>query len=135
MRSPPASVFLPPLLMKMTAFRLSFYILIDLLLPTEACKWGKREAATGRLNFLTAVEQEEELAFAACNTDQVDGLTWQEVQRCEVKEKYYLLMSKVGIEAPIKDAFEMADLNSDGTLLFKEWKDWVTQQIRRNMFM
>ena len=29
----------------------------------------------------------ETLALALCNTDEVDGLSWAEVEQCEVREK------------------------------------------------
>ena len=104
----------------------------------------------------SAVEQEEEIAFAACDSDQVEGLTWEEVEQCEVcvifffkltsrthrcenidvvnelvgfQEKYLLLLTEVGIEAPSKADFEAADLDGNGTLLLKEWKDWAAEQI------
>merc|ERR1712117_97900 len=109
-------------------------LVLDLLLPpAEACFTctangrKKREAATGLLVSRSAVEQEEEIAFAACDTDQVEGLTWQEVEQCE--EKYLLLLAEVGIEAPSKADFEAADLDGNGALLFKEWKDWAAEQI------
>merc|ERR1739842_87651 len=109
-------------------------LVLDLLLPpADACFTctangrKKREAATGLLVSRSAVEQEEEIAFAACDTDQVEGLTWQEVEQCE--EKYLLLLGEVGIEAPSKADFEAADLDGNGALLFKEWKDWAAEQI------
>merc|ERR1711879_946853 len=109
-------------------------LVLDLLLPpAEACFTctasgrKKREAASGLLVSRSAVEQEEEIAFAACDTDQVEGLTWQEVEQCE--EKYLLLLAEVGIEAPSKADFEAADLDGNGALLFKEWKDWAAEQI------
>merc|ERR1712083_191475 len=106
---------------------------LDLLPPAEACFTcntsgrRKREAATGLLVSRSAVEQEEEIAFAACDTDQAEGLTWQEVEQCE--EKYLLLLAEVGIEAPSEADFKAADLDGNGALLFKEWKDWADQQI------
>ena len=45
------------------------------------------------------------------------------------QEKYLLLLTEVGIEAPTKAEFEDADLDGNGALLFKEWKDWVAEQI------
>ena len=45
------------------------------------------------------------------------------------QEKYLLLLTEVGIEAPTKAEFEAADLDGNGALLFKEWKDWVAEQI------
>merc|ERR1711994_31131 len=123
--------------LKMPALRLSVYLLLVLLLevlvPANACFTcntsgrKKREAATGLLVSPSAVQQEEELAFAACDTDQAEGLTWLEVERCE--EKYLLLLTEVGIEAPTKAEFEAADLDGNGALLFNEWKDWVALHI------
>merc|ERR1712210_32258 len=109
-------------------------LVLDLLLPlAEACFTctangrKKREAATWLLVSRSAVEQEEEIAFAACDSDQVEGLTWEEVEQCE--EKYLLLLTEVGIEAPSKADFEAADLDGNGALLLKEWKDWAAEQI------
>merc|ERR1712173_147655 len=123
--------------MGMTCSRLPLCLMLvlalDLLPPAEACFTcntsgrKKREAATGLLVSRSAVEQEEEIAFAACDTDQAEGLTWQEVEQCE--EKYLLLLGEVGIEAPSKADFEAADLDGNGALLFNEWKDWVALQI------
>ena len=45
------------------------------------------------------------------------------------QEKYLLLLTEVGIEAPTKADFEAADLDANGALLFKEWKDWAAEQI------
>ena len=45
------------------------------------------------------------------------------------QEKYLLLLTEVGIEAPTKADFEAADLDGNGALLFKEWKDWAAEQI------
>merc|ERR1712117_31734 len=120
------------LTLKMPVLRLPLCLAL-LVPPAEACFTctangrKKREAATGLLVSRSAVEQEEEIAFAACDTDQVEGLTWQEVERCE--EKYLLLLGEVGIEAPSKADFEAADLDGNGALLFKEWKDWAAEQI------
>ena len=43
--------------------------------------------------------------------------------------KYLLLLTEVGISAPTKADFEAADLDANGALLFKEWKDWAAEQI------
>merc|ERR1712062_411403 len=125
------------LTLKMPVLRLPLclaLLVLDLLLPpADACFTctangrKKREAATGLLVSRSAVEREEEIAFAACDTDQAEGLTWQEVEQCE--EKYLLLLAEVGIEAPSKADFEAADLDGNGALLFKEWKDWAAEQI------
>ena len=45
---------------------------------------SSHEHMKGLLVSRSAVEQEEEVAFAACDTDQTEGLTWQEVEQCEV---------------------------------------------------
>merc|ERR1712038_1116718 len=121
--------------LKMPALRLSvsllLVLLLEVLVPANACFTcntsgrKKREAATGLLVSPSAVQQEEELAFAACDTDQAEGLTWQEVEQCE--EKYLLLLAEVGIEAPSEADFKAADLDGSGALLFKEWKDWAAE--------
>merc|ERR1712223_1832361 len=123
--------------LKMPALRLSvsllLVLLLEVLVPANACFTcntsgrKKREAATGLLVSPSAVQQEEELAFAACDTDQAEGLTWQEAEGCE--EKYLLLLTEVGIEAPTKAEFEAAALDGNGALLFNEWMNWVALQI------
>merc|ERR1712198_372073 len=125
--------------LKMTVLRLPLCLALLVLLlhllppPANACFTcntsgrKKREAATGLLVSQSAVEQEEDLAFAACNTDEAEGLTWQEVEQCG--EKYLLLLTEVGIEAPTKADFEAADLDGNGALLFKEWEEWAAEQI------
>ena len=76
-----------------------------------------------------------------CNNDQVEGLTWDEVQQCEVKmmrksmmtvnflqERYLVLLNEVGIEGPTRVEFKLADLDGDGILLLNEWRSWVALQ-------
>merc|ERR1712233_145504 len=123
--------------LKMAVLHLPLYMALFVLVlhllppPAETCFTcntsgrKKREAASGLLVSRSAVE--EEIAFAACDSDQAEGLTWQEVEQCE--EKYLLLLTEVGIEAPSKADFEAADLDGNGALLLNEWKDWAAEQI------
>ena len=54
-------------------------------------------------------------AFKTCETDGVDGLTWQEVEECE--DTFCGLLS---IECPTQADFDAMDGNSDGILTFVE---------------
>merc|ERR1712223_978848 len=75
--------------LKMAALRLSIpllIVLVHLLLPAaEACAGRKKRAiTTGRLVSPTCQVCWGPKDFAQCETDQVEGLTWQEVKKCEV---------------------------------------------------
>eukprot|EP00092_Neocalanus_flemingeri_P106228 GFUD01136282.1.p1 GENE.GFUD01136282.1~~GFUD01136282.1.p1 ORF type:complete len:138 (-),score=43.62 GFUD01136282.1:409-822(-) len=58
----------------------------------------------------------EKAAFAVCNSDGADGLTWAEVEECEA------MFASFGVPLPTKDDFQEFDLNGDGNLLFDEWQ-------------
>ena len=56
------------------------------------------------------------MAFKKCDSDNEKGLTWEEVSACS-KEA-----------AVTKAAFEIADSDRDGILLFKEWEKYFNQE-------
>eukprot|EP00092_Neocalanus_flemingeri_P011187 GFUD01012051.1.p2 GENE.GFUD01012051.1~~GFUD01012051.1.p2 ORF type:complete len:102 (-),score=25.93 GFUD01012051.1:253-558(-) len=62
-------------------------------------------------------------AFNVCNSDNMDGLTWQEVEQCE--GKYADLLRGMNIIPPSREQFKAADLNGDGTLVFEEGEKWI----------
>merc|ERR1712215_632071 len=62
---------------------------------------------------LPDVEELEMQAFEQCESDGEEGLTWDEVEACEI----FIL--------PTEEDFQASDLNKDGILLFKEWKEWM----------
>merc|ERR1719391_634494 len=61
----------------------------------------------------------EEKAFAMCESDGDDGLTWAEVESCEVSLGQRLLIFNIPL--PSKADFEESDCNNDGVLFFNEW--------------
>merc|ERR1711962_48189 len=62
-------------------------------------------------------------AFEKCETDGVDGLSWDEVEACE--DMFGDQLEELGIALPSEDDFNASDLNGDGTLLFEEWEEWA----------
>merc|ERR1711942_560633 len=65
----------------------------------------------------------ERKAFAMCDSDKMVGLTWKEVENCE--ERFAELIAQEEIDLPSKEAFDNADLNSNGILLFEEWEEFM----------
>merc|ERR1712236_161819 len=58
-------------------------------------------------------------AFAKCDLDKEVGLTWKEVEKCE------MLAPDLADGKITKDDFDKADLNPDGTLLYEEWEKYA----------
>eukprot|EP00092_Neocalanus_flemingeri_P010728 GFUD01011557.1.p1 GENE.GFUD01011557.1~~GFUD01011557.1.p1 ORF type:complete len:106 (-),score=20.30 GFUD01011557.1:138-455(-) len=67
-------------------------------------------------------------AFDACNSDNMAGLNWQEVEQCE--EKYADVFAGFLMTLPSRKQFKAADLNGDGTLVFEEGEEWI-----KNLFL
>eukprot|EP00091_Calanus_sinicus_P003687 TRINITY_DN1384_c0_g1_i1.p1 TRINITY_DN1384_c0_g1~~TRINITY_DN1384_c0_g1_i1.p1 ORF type:complete len:151 (-),score=76.09 TRINITY_DN1384_c0_g1_i1:90-497(-) len=78
------------------------------------------------MQILPELEETERKAFQMCDSDRMIGLTWREVEKCEVRFADYL--EEQDIPIPSKEDFEAADLNADGTLMFEEWEEWVKEQ-------
>ena len=55
-------------------------------------------------------------AFSVCNLDEIDGLTWDEVEQCE--DKFCEMLT---ITCPTKTDFETFDANEDGILTVEEY--------------
>merc|ERR1712098_122927 len=72
---------------------------------------------------LPDVEELEMQAFEQCESDGEEGLTWDEVEACEAI--FGPMLNDQGIVLPSEEDFQASDLNKDGILLFKEWKEWV----------
>merc|ERR1712215_375902 len=72
---------------------------------------------------LPDVEELEMQAFEQCESDGEDGLTWDEVEACEAI--FGPMLTDQGIVLPTEEDFQASDLNKDGILLLKEWKEWV----------
>ena len=69
---------------------------------------------------------EERLAFAWCDFDRMEGLSWLEVKTCE--ERFAEVLAAKDIAVPTEDDFKAADLNGDGVLMFKEWEQWIEEK-------
>ena len=65
--------------------------------------------------------------FEMCDLDGKVGLTWMEVEKCDVRTCSVLAF---GLFPPIpcKEDFNAADSNEDGTLLYAEWEGWALEQ-------
>ena len=63
------------------------------------------------------------MAFWGCESDDTNGLTWKEVDACELKfaEELAYLNQQVLSEAD----FKSADANGNGILLSEEWETYV----------
>ena len=55
-------------------------------------------------------------AFKVCNLDDIDGLTWDEVEQCEE-----VFCEMLTITCPTKTDFESYDANGDGILTIEEY--------------
>ena len=55
-------------------------------------------------------------AFKVCNLDEIDGLTWDEVEQCE--DEFCEILT---ITCPTKTDFESLDANGDGILTIEEY--------------
>merc|ERR1712058_128628 len=69
------------------------------------------------------IEELEMLAFEQCESDGEEGLTWDEVEECE--EIFGPMLTDQGIVLPTEEDFQASDLNKDGILLLREWKEWA----------
>merc|ERR1712126_206519 len=69
------------------------------------------------------IEELEMQAFKQCESDGEEGLTWDEVEACEAM--FGPILTDQGIDLPTEEDFEASDLNKDGILLYKEWKEWL----------
>ena len=68
----------------------------------------------------------EKMAFVLCDSDKMVGLTWHEVEMCE--ERFADTLAMENINVPRKEDFDNADLNGDGTLIMKEWEEWISSK-------
>ena len=57
-------------------------------------------------------------AFLICDTEDPQGLTWDEVEDCEDK-----FCGVLALQCPTEADFEMSDLNGDGVLTWTEYQN------------
>merc|ERR1711971_428270 len=80
-----------------------------------ACHVGNNNHI-GRMD--DTVDAFETLAFGVCNTDGIEGLSWDEVEQCE--GQYCNLLTN--INCPTRDDFDFFDVDGNGILTWSEWK-------------
>merc|ERR1711971_22739 len=72
----------------------------------------------GRLGHSISVDEEfESLAFSICNTDSNPGLSWAEIEECELS-----YCGILPINCPSQEDFEYFDDDKNGILTWSEWK-------------
>merc|ERR1712243_21263 len=76
-------------------------------------------------NDLPDVEELEMQDFEQCESDGKEGLTWNEVDACEARFGPMLT----------EEDFKASDVNKDGILLYKEWKDWLDMDMDMDVDM
>merc|ERR1711955_158891 len=76
-------------------------------------------------NDLPDVEELEMQDFEQCESDGKEGLTWNEVDACEATFGPMLT----------EEDFQASDVNKDGILLYKEWKDWLDMDMDMDVDM
>merc|ERR1712243_377386 len=76
-------------------------------------------------NDLPDVEELEMQDFEQCESDGKEGLTWDEVDACEAMFEPMLT----------EEDFQASDVNKDGILLYKEWKDWLDMDMDMDVDM
>merc|ERR1712133_225482 len=76
-------------------------------------------------NDLPDVEELEMQDFEQCESDGKEGLTWDEVDACEATFGPMLT----------EEDFQASDVNKDGILLYKEWKDWLDMDMDMDVDM
>merc|ERR1712224_65626 len=57
-------------------------------------------------------------AFYLCDTDNVEGLSWTEVENCEEEHVNY---KGDWIDFPTKKEYDLFDTNADGNIDYREW--------------
>merc|ERR1712086_190694 len=86
----------------------------------EGCDRGSSNGIGGWLGRMGSVitdETVEPLAFAICNTDGVEGLSWAEVEHCEKEH-----CKDLPFVCPTKANFDFFDADGNGILTWDEWK-------------
>merc|ERR1712051_158139 len=71
----------------------------------------------GRMGSVTTDDTIESLAYAVCNTDGADGLSWREVEACEA-----LYCEDLPFDCPTKADYVFFDADHNGVLIWSEWK-------------
>ena len=63
------------------------------------------------------------MAFWGCESDDTNGLTWKEIEACEVK--FAEELTALNQHVPSQADFNSADTNGNGILSFEEWEKYV----------
>merc|ERR1719203_67777 len=71
----------------------------------------------GRMGSDITDDTVEPLAYAVCNTDGVEGLSWPEVDLCEA-----MYCKDLPFDCPTEADFDFFDADGNGILTWSEWK-------------
>merc|ERR1711971_1169253 len=71
----------------------------------------------GRMGSVITDDTIEPMAYAVCNTDGADGLSWREVEACEA-----LYCEDLPFDCPTKADYVFYDADHNGVLTWSEWK-------------
>merc|ERR1711971_489029 len=71
----------------------------------------------GRMGSVITDDTIEPMAYAVCNTDGADGLSWREVEACEA-----LYCEDLPFDCPTKADYVFFDADHNGVLTWSEWK-------------
>merc|ERR1711936_366818 len=114
---------------------LGVIVLFSLFSTGKGC-FGRCTVSTGRLVETTVtsimhqqddIKELEKESFIVCDTDGDEGLSWDEVEKCEDKYKLFLDVDSFD-HLPNKEEFESFDTNEDGVLFYKEWEDAIDEE-------
>ena len=96
-----------------------------LLLLSVACLLSPATAGAGSLKPEHFMMLKDSL-MTVCNTDEVPGVCWEEVQTCV--KKHVTIMKEIEFPEPTKEDFDSVDIDSDGTVTEIEWSTHVAKQ-------
>merc|ERR1711971_75682 len=88
---------------------------LDCCRPAQG--WMGRMGRMDRMGSVTIDDSIEPLAYAVCNTDGADGLSWREVEACEAK-----YCKDLPFDCPTKADYVFFDADHNGVLTWSEWK-------------
>merc|ERR1719362_702904 len=81
------------------------------------CESSIAGCGIGRMGSVITDDTIEPLAYAVCNTDGADGLSWREVEACEA-----LYCEDLPFDCPTKADYVFFDADHNGVLIWSEWK-------------
>ena len=95
-----------------------------LLLLSVACLLDPATAGSSALEAKHFKIIRESLTI--CNTDEVPGVCWEEVQACV--KVHETILKEIEFPELTKEEFDIVDIDSDGTVTEIEWNTHVAQK-------